>query len=123
VPQISKIRLLTSSTDELLDWRDEGGHTDENLERLLKKNILEQDVSLVGDTEGFPPGDSSCSNPSNSGCYELSLERHAMNHDAKFKVNTALIYIGEGAQATCILKNFPGRSSRVTDAGGIHPLY
>jgi hypothetical protein len=46
-------RLPTLSTGELLDWRDEGGYTNENLEWLLKKHILGQDVFLVGEPGGL----------------------------------------------------------------------
>ena len=38
---------------ELLDWRDTEGYTSENLEWLLKKYILGQDVFLVGEPGGL----------------------------------------------------------------------
>ena len=55
----------------------------------------------------------------NFGRYEISLEdlKRVMNRDPK--VNTALICIGEGAEATWIPKNFPGRGFRVTNASEI----
>jgi von Willebrand factor A domain-containing protein 8 len=52
----------------------------------------------------------------NFGRYEISLEdlKRVMNRVPK--VNTALICIGDGAEATWIPKNFPGRGFRVGNA-------
>ncbi|KAF9485607.1 hypothetical protein BDN70DRAFT_847463 [Pholiota conissans] len=55
----------------------------------------------------------------NFGRYQISSEdlTRAMNHNAK--VNTALICIGEGAEASWVTKSLPGRAFRVANTGDI----